>query len=138
MTGVTSTGGETPILYLWRSCSTCQAARKWLAGHGIATRERELFKEPLSAAEITALLGARPLSEVVSTRSPAYRARGLHLVPASDAELLRQLTEEPRLLRRPLLRVGDDLLVGFDPERWQAALLGLRPPARGRRGSRAS
>ena len=35
------------------------------------------------------------------------------------------MEEEPRLLRRPLLRLGDELLVGFDQARW-AATLGVR------------
>jgi arsenate reductase-like glutaredoxin family protein len=84
--------------------------------------ERELFKQPLTAAEIEELLGLRAVSDVLSTRSPTYRELGLDRAQPSDAELLRQMEVEPRLLRRPLLRLGDQLLIGFDRAEWAAAL----------------
>jgi arsenate reductase-like glutaredoxin family protein len=81
-----------------------------------------LFRRPLEATEIEDLLGARPVSELLSTRTSEYRARGLHQGEHSEAELLRHMEAEPRLLRRPILAVGDQLLVGFDQARWAAAL----------------
>ena len=32
----------------------------------------------------------------------------------SDAELIALMVKEPRLLRRPILDLGDRLLIGFD------------------------
>jgi regulatory protein spx len=113
---------EQPILYYKRGCSTCDKARAWLAQHGIRYKEREIFRNPLSAAEVEDLLGSRPITDVLSTRSPAYKERGLHRGTYSDAALLRHMELEPRLLRRPILQLGDQVLIGFDPARWAAAL----------------
>ena len=89
-------------------------------------REREMFRQPLTATEIEDLVGDRPITAVLSTRTTQYAARGLRDRPHSEAELLRHMEAEPRLVRRPLIKWGDSLLVGFDAERWAEALLTKR------------
>ena len=112
-----------PTLYFKRGCSGCDVARKWLAQHGVRVREREMFKQPLSITEIEDLLGDRPVTAVLSTRTRQYAARGLNTRPHSEAELLRHMEAEPRLLRRPIVAVGETLLVGFNEAEWAEALL---------------
>lgn len=85
-----------------------------------------MFREPLSATEIEYLVGDRPITYVLSTRTAQYAARGLRDRPHSEAELLRHMEAEPRLIRRPLIKWGETLLVGFDAERWEAALVTKR------------
>jgi Spx/MgsR family transcriptional regulator len=114
---------ELPELYYKRGCSSCEKARAWLSQRGIAVREREMFRNPLSASEIEDLLGDRPVADALSTRTAEYKARGLDRGHHSDAALLRQMEAQPRLLRRPLLKHGDDLLIGFDQARWTEALV---------------
>ncbi len=114
---------DLPILYFKRGCSGCETARKWLAQHGVRVREREMFKQPLSITEIEDLLGDRPVTAVLSTRTRQYAARGLNQRPHSEAELLRHMEAEPRLLRRPLVLAGETLLGGFDEAQWREALL---------------
>jgi Spx/MgsR family transcriptional regulator len=113
---------ELPTLYYKRGCSGCERARAWLAQYGLGYQAREIFREPLEATEIEDLLGDREVKDVLSTRTTEYKARGLDRGTHSDAELLRQMEAEPRLLRRPLLAFGDQLLIGFDAARWAQAL----------------
>ena len=115
-------GEEAPTLYYKRGCSSCERARQWLAQHNVKVKEHEFFKNPLDANEIEDLLGPRPVADLLSTRTTAYKARGLDKGNHSEAELLRLMEAEPRLLRRPLLHLGDELLIGFDPQRWAEAL----------------
>ncbi|HET7771414.1 MAG TPA: ArsC/Spx/MgsR family protein [Chloroflexota bacterium] len=117
---------EPPTLYFKRGCSGCDVARRWLAKQGIQVREREMFREPLSATEIEDLVGDRPITYVLSTRTTQYAARGLKDRPHSEAELLRHMEAEPRLIRRPLIKAGETLLVGFDAARWEEALVTKR------------
>ena len=58
------------------------------------------------------------MTDLLSTRTTEYKARGLDQGTHSEAELLRLMEAEPRLLRRPIVQLGDELLVGFDPQRW--------------------
>ena len=111
-----------PTLYFKRGCTSCERARAWLAQHGIVVNEREIFKRPLDANEIEDLIGPRPVADVLSTRTTEYKARGLDKGTHSEAELLRQMESEPRLLRRPILQLGDEILIGFDPNQWAQSL----------------
>jgi Spx/MgsR family transcriptional regulator len=112
-----------PTLYFKRGCSGCDVARKWLAQHGIRVKEREMFKQPLSVREIEDVLGDRPVTVALSTRTKQFAARGLNQREHSEAELLRHMEAEPRLIRRPLIQVGDRLLVGFNEAEWAETLL---------------
>lgn len=111
------------MLYFKRGCSGCDVARRWLADNGVRVREREMFRQPLTATEIEDVLEDRPLTAVLSTRTKQYAAHGLRARPHTEAELLRHMEAEPRLIRRPLLKWGKLLLVGFDAQRWEEALL---------------
>jgi regulatory protein spx len=87
-----------------------------LSRRKVAFIARDLFKQPLSAAEIRALAARAPegLRSLLSTRSTQYKALGLDRKKVSDAELVALMVKEPRLLRRPLVQAGDRLVIGFD------------------------
>jgi arsenate reductase len=82
----------------------------------VAFTPRDLFKQPLTAAEIRALAARHPegVRGLLSTRSTQYKALGLDTKKVSDAQLIALMAGEPRLLRRPILDLGDRLIVGFD------------------------
>jgi arsenate reductase len=89
-----------------------------LSRRKIAFTTRDLFKQPLSVAEIRALAARAPegVRSLVSTRSSQYKALGLDRKKLGDAELVALLAKEPRLLRRPLVQAGDRLVIGLDRE----------------------
>ncbi|MBX5491803.1 MAG: transcriptional regulator [Chloroflexi bacterium] len=87
-------------------------------------RERDLFKEPLSIEELRALLRGRPASEIFATRSPTFKKLGLVDRELTDDERLRLMSEHPPLIRRPIVAVGDRLIIGFDAKALEAALPG--------------
>jgi Spx/MgsR family transcriptional regulator len=92
--------------------------RAELSRRRLAFTTRDLFKQPLSAAEIRALArqtdgGVRAL---LSTRTAQHKALGLDRREVSDAELVDLMAKEPRLLRRPLLTADGSVVVGYDRE----------------------
>jgi Spx/MgsR family transcriptional regulator len=96
--------------------------RAALSRRKVAHTPRDLFKEPLTAAEIRALAARAPdgLRALLSTRSPQYKALKLDKKKVSDAELVALMVTEPRLLRRPILDLGDRLVIGFDRTAYEA------------------
>ena len=82
----------------------------------VAFTTRDLFKQPLTAAEIRALAAKSPVGVrgLLSTRTSQYKALGLDTKQVSDAELIALMAKEPRLLRRPLTLAGNRLVIGFD------------------------
>ena len=92
--------------------------RAELSRRRLAFTTRDLFKQPLSAAEIRALARQTPggVRALLSTRTAQYRTLGLDRRPVSDAELVDLMANEPRLLRRPLLLGDGWVVVGYDRE----------------------
>jgi Spx/MgsR family transcriptional regulator len=92
--------------------------RAELSRRRLAFTTRDLFKQPLSAAEIRALARrtAGGLRALLSTRTAQYKALGLDRRQVSDAELVELMAKEPRLLRRPILVADDSVVVGYDRE----------------------
>ena len=80
-------------------------------------RVREYLKEPLSEAELTALvmkLHVKPV-ELVRTQEELFRKelKGLNL---NDDEWIKVMVENPRLIHRPIVEGKYKAVVGDPPE----------------------
>ena len=104
---------------------SCRQAREVLAQANVPVETRDIFKQPLSAAELRRLAGDRPIAEIFSWKSPTARQQGLQPGILSDDELIQRMIEEPRLIRRPIVQADDRVIIGLD----RAALAGLRTGA---------
>ena len=86
-----------------------------LSQSGIELDERDFFADPFTTEELRALIGDAPVSDYFSWRSPSFRKLGLNREDMSDNRMLELMTEEPRLIRRPLILTEDGkLIVGTD------------------------
>jgi arsenate reductase-like glutaredoxin family protein len=80
----------------------------------VNTHERDFFKNPFSRAEIEELLQGRPASEMFNFRSPSFRKTGLKKEELGGDQLIEMMLEEPRLVRRPVVRVDGKVHFGAD------------------------
>ncbi len=86
-----------------------------LSQSGIELDERDFFADPFTTEELRDLIGDAPVSDYFSWRSPSFRKLGLNREDMSDNRMLELMTEEPRLIRRPLIMTEDGkLIVGTD------------------------
>ena len=76
----------------------------------------------LSVAELDQLIGKRDYTEFLNSRNELYRRLGMKKKPPPREEALRLMAENPNLIKRPILKVGRELLPGFDPQKFSAAL----------------
>ena len=77
---------------------------------------RDIFRQPLSEAELTRLLAlAGGATAIFSWKSPSARPLALDPASATPARLLELMLAEPRLVRRPLVARGEAIAVGSDP-----------------------
>ena len=76
--------------------------------------ERDFFKDTFNRAEIEALLKGKPASEMFNFRSPSFKQLGLERDKLSDDELIDLMLKEPRLVRRPVVGIGDNVYFGAD------------------------
>ena len=52
------------------------------------------------------------IDQIFARRSPSLKQMGLSGQELSEDEMLRLMLQEPKLVRRPIMRVGDRLFVG--------------------------
>lgn len=77
--------------------------------------ERDYFKEPFSEAELRGLVaeaGDGGATAIFAARSPSLKKMGLTAAELSDERKIALMLEEPRLVRRPIVRLGDRLIIG--------------------------
>ncbi len=85
--------------------------------------ERDFFKEPFTRHEIEGLLQGKPASDMFSFKSPSFKALGLKPDTLKDHDLVNLMLKEPRLIRRPVVRIGRKVYFGAD-SRVLAEILG--------------
>jgi arsenate reductase (glutaredoxin) len=73
----------------------------------------------LSPAEIEKLIGKRDYREFLNTRNELYRERNMKENPPAREEAIRLMSENPNLIRRPILIKGNEVLLGWDEKRYR-------------------
>ena len=89
---------------------------------GAVVSERDFFKETLTEEEIRDMAALVGIEQMLARRSPSLKQMGLADKELSEDEIVRLMLQEPKLVRRPLMRVGDKLMVGGAPAAVQAAI----------------
>ncbi len=82
----------------------------------------DLKQKPMSAGEIKRFIDRFTLAGLLDVEGKVYLDSGLKYLKVSDAELLRKIEVEPKLLRLPLIRSGNLLSVGQDAAGWKGML----------------
>ena len=78
----------------------------------MSVKERDYFSDPLSEGEIRDMASNAGMTNIFAWRSPSLKQKGVAGKDLSDNEMLNLIMEEPKLLKRPIVRIGDKLLVG--------------------------
>ena len=73
----------------------------------------------LSFSELDRLIAHRDHRNFLNTRNALYREMNMKTSPPSRNEALRLMSENPNLIRRPLIKQGHKIFVGFDIANWK-------------------
>lgn len=98
------------------SCTSCRNARAYMEQCGFELRLRDIGKDRLGAEEIENLIGKRDYKTFLNTRNEMYRQNNMKENPPSRAEAIKMISEEPNLIRRPIIISGSKIVLGFDQE----------------------
>ena len=96
------------------NCTTCRKAKKFMEEQGFHLDFRDLDKEKLSAAEIEELIGNHDYRDFLNTRNELYRKAKMKIKPPSRKEAVRLMSQQPNLIRRPVILAGGHVVLGFD------------------------
>ena len=89
---------------------------------GLEVTDRDFFNETLSESEVRHLAAMVGTENIFARRSPSLKKLGLADKELSDDEMVNLMLQEPKLVRRPLLKVGDKLMVGGGRAAVEAAI----------------
>ena len=84
--------------------------------------ERDFFKDRFSRDELQALAREEGLGNLFARRSPSLKKLGLDGQDLPESRMMELMLQEPRLIRRPLVRIGGKLVVGANMKSMEAAL----------------
>lgn len=68
---------------------------------------------------LSRLIDEQGLDAVLSSRSPAYKARNLGARTLSKSEAIDLMLEDPNLMRRPLVLSKGKAVFGYAPEEYE-------------------
>ena len=104
-------------------CTTCQKAQKWLDDNKIEYEFRDIKLDNPTLDELTEWYkeSGLPLKKFFNTSGLLYKSLDLKnkLPTMSEDEMLKLLSSDGMLVKRPLLVGYDFVLVGFKESEWK-------------------
>ena len=115
------------ILFIqYPPCSTCQKAKKWLDGQGVAYTDRHIKEQNPSYEELSAWYqrSGLPLKKFFNTSGLLYKSLNLKdkLPTMSEEDQLQLLASDGMLVKRPILVTDRGILTGFKEADWERLL----------------
>ena len=111
------------VIYGIKNCDTMKKARTWLDGHGVAYDFHDYKSAGVSRAALETWAGQVGWETLLNRSGTTFRA-----LPDADKQGLNQdkaialMLAQPSMIKRPVLDLGDRLLVGFKPDAYADAL----------------
>ena len=111
------------LVLVYRKCSTCLKALKWLEDNNIEFEERPIKEQNPTYEELKAWhqMSGLPFKKFFNTSGLIYKDMQLKdkLPTMSEDEQLKLLATNGMLVKRPLV-IGDDyVLTGFKEKEWE-------------------
>lgn len=116
------------LVLVYRKCSTCQKALKWLENQQIEFEERPIVEEHPTYEELKKWYekSGLPLKKFFNTSGMLYKEMKLKdkLAEMDEEEQLKLLATNGMLVKRPMVIGEDFVLVGFKEKEWTEKILG--------------
>ncbi|TPN65878.1 ArsC family reductase [Mesorhizobium sp. B1-1-1] len=115
----------TITMYGITTCDTIRKARVWLDGHDVPYRFHDYRAEGIEAGRLDGWVRKVGWEKLLNKGSTTFRE-----LPDKDKQGLDErkaqalMLAKPTMIKRPVLEVGDRILVGFKPDVYEAAVVG--------------
>jgi arsenate reductase len=112
---------EVQIFGIKKSADTRKALR-FFSERRIKTHFVDLLERPASLGELRRFAQKFGVTALLDRDSKRYDELGLRYAQLSDERWLEKLSEEPLLLRLPLVRNANQVVIGADETTWKSWL----------------
>lgn len=101
-----------------------RAALRFFKDRRVAIQFVDLRRKPMATGELRRFVERLGATALADTAGGAWKDAGLGYQRMTDAELGDRLRSDQRLLRLPLVRIGNGCAAGRDEAAWKALLAG--------------
>jgi arsenate reductase-like glutaredoxin family protein len=102
-----------------KNSNSTRAAERFFKERRVPIQFVDLKVKPMAPAEIRRFVQRFGLERLIDTESAAWIDAGLRYLKMTETDLLARIERDPRLLRLPLVRLGNLLAVGQDEAAWK-------------------
>lgn len=108
------------VVFGIKNCDTVKKAREWLDERNVQYRFHDFRLDGLSKNQLQAWIDQLGTDQLINTRSTTWK----QLSPKDQALATGKIASavvlaNPTLIKRPILKHGDTLIVGFKPEDYE-------------------
>lgn len=111
----------TVLFYEKPGCINNIKQKKLLRQAGHCVIEKDLLSTAWHRDRLMEFFSAMPVAEWFNSSAPSVKSGDVKPTHCTVNEAIALMLEEPLLIRRPLMKVGNDVMVGFDQnavDRW--------------------
>lgn len=113
------------ILYGIRNCDTVKRARAWLDEHGVAYTFHDFKAAGVDRTSLERWCSRHGWETVLNRAGTTFRRLdAAQQQDLDEAGAVALMLAQPSLIKRPVLEGAAVSLVGFKPDRYEAALIG--------------
>ena len=110
-------------LYGIRNCDTVKKARAWLDGNGIPYAFHDYKTQGVDADRLTEWVDRMGWEKLLNRSGTTFRKLpDAEKIDLDRARAIALMLANPSAIRRPVLVIGDEAIVGFDPDRYATLL----------------
>lgn len=111
------------IIIEYPKCSTCQKAKKYLENKSCEFIDRDIVKNTPSKDELNEIIkkSGKEVNKFFNTSGLKYKELKLKdkLPKMTYEEKIELLASDGMLIKRPLLILDEDVLIGFKEKEWE-------------------
>ena len=111
------------IMIEYPKCSTCQKAKKYLENKSCEFIDRDIVKNTPSKDELNEIIkkSGKEVNKFFNTSGLKYKELKLKdkLPKMTYEEKIELLASDGMLIKRPLLILDEDVLIGFKEKEWE-------------------
>ena len=105
-------------MYTSQGCSSCRKAKKYMRDNNLRFIERDIMHGDLKEDEIRYLLKrtSNGTDDIISNRSKIIKESNVDLEEMSLSDLVHFISENPTVLKRPIILDDRDMQAGYDED----------------------
>jgi arsenate reductase-like glutaredoxin family protein len=106
-------------IFGFTDCQDTRKAQRFFAERRITVHFVDLDERPAARGELRRFQEKFGAAALINREHARFRALGLHVRGDSPERMLERALTEPRLLRTPLVRVGQRVSIGHAADDWK-------------------